>query len=167
MRRNDARGPTRYFAWLQFAACRQVLRQSGRMLVTRCLVSHSCRATGLVSSYWACKNAGLALSTYPATHTPSVAAETHAAPRHFDARSMQVDPNFNPGASSKHVGLSEQQIIDQIADRLAGILPEVSPEAVTRVVQEEHARFNGRPVRDFVPLFVERYAKAELAKLAS
>jgi hypothetical protein len=80
---------------------------------------------------------------------------------------MQVDPNFNPGASSKHVGLSEQQIIDQIADRLAGILPEVSPEAVTRVVQEEHARFNGRPVRDFVPLFVERYAKAELAKLAS
>jgi hypothetical protein len=65
------------------------------------------------------------------------------------------------------IELSEHQIIDQIADRLAGIHPEVSPEAVTRVVQEEHARFNGRPVRDFVPLFVERYAKAELAKLAS
>src|SRR6476659_6517396 len=61
------------------------------------------------------------------------------------------------------IELSEHQIIDQIADRLAGIHPEVSPEAVTRVVQEEHARFNGRPVRDFVPLFVERYAKAELA----
>jgi hypothetical protein len=40
-------------------------------------------------------------------------------------------------------------------------------EDFTRVVQEEHARFNGRPLRDFVPLFVERSAKAELAKLAS
>jgi hypothetical protein len=61
------------------------------------------------------------------------------------------------------IELSEQQIIDQIAERLAGTHPDVSPEAVTRVVQEEHARFNGRPLRDFVPLFVERSAKAELA----
>jgi hypothetical protein len=28
----------------------------------------------------------------------------------------------------------------------------VSPEVVTRVVEEEHARFNGRPLREFVPL---------------
>lgn len=63
------------------------------------------------------------------------------------------------------VEFSEQQIIDQIAERLTGIHPDVSPEAVTRVVRQEHARFNGRPVRDFVPLFVERYAKRELAKL--
>jgi hypothetical protein len=77
--------------------------------------------------------------------------------------------HIDPPLSSLHpdgmIELSEQQIIDQIADRLAGIHPEISPEAVTRVAQEEHARFNGRPVRDFVPLFVERHAKAELAKL--
>jgi len=102
MRRNDARGPTRYFAWLQFAACPQVLRQSGRMLVTRCLVSHSCRATGLVSSYWACENAGLCPLYIPRHPHPLGGGRTHAAPLHFDARSMQVDPNFNPGASSKH-----------------------------------------------------------------
>ena len=79
----------------------------------------------------------------------------------------QIDPRLSSVHPDGMIELSEQQIIDQIADRLAGIHPEVSPEAVTRVVQEEHARFNGRPVRDFVPLFVERYAKAELAKLAS
>ena len=31
----------------------------------------------------------------------------------------------------------------------------------------KYAQFDGRPVRDFVPLFVERYARAELAKLAA
>jgi hypothetical protein len=62
---------------------------------------------------------------------------------------------------------TEQQAIDQIAQRLAGKHPDIEPEAVTRVVHEEHARFNGRPIRDFVPLFVERYAKAELVKLGT
>jgi len=33
------------------------------------------------------------------------------------------------------------------------------------VVHRNHARFDGRPVRDFVPLFVERGARQELAKL--
>jgi hypothetical protein len=41
----------------------------------------------------------------------------------------------------------------------------VSSEAVSRLVRKEHARFEGRPIRDFVPLFVERCAKAGLAKL--
>jgi hypothetical protein len=63
------------------------------------------------------------------------------------------------------IELSEQQIIDQIAERLTGVYPEVSSEAVSRLVRKEHARFEGRPIRDFVPLFVERCAKAGLAKL--
>jgi hypothetical protein len=63
------------------------------------------------------------------------------------------------------IELSEQQIIGQIAERLTGVYPTVSADAVMRLVREEHARFDGRPVRDFVPLFVERYVKAELAKL--
>jgi hypothetical protein len=32
-------------------------------------------------------------------------------------------------------------------------------------VHEQFARFDGRPIRDFVPLFVERSAKAELNNL--
>jgi hypothetical protein len=63
------------------------------------------------------------------------------------------------------IELSEQQIIDQIANRLSGVYPHVPPDAVSRLVYEGHARFDGRPVRDFVPLLVERHAKAELAKL--
>jgi hypothetical protein len=60
--------------------------------------------------------------------------------------------------------LSEQQIIDQLAQRLAEKHVQIEPARVTRVVHEEYARFEGRPIRDFVPLFVERNAAQELAK---
>jgi hypothetical protein len=63
------------------------------------------------------------------------------------------------------IELSEQQVIDGIADRLTGVYPAVAPDTISRLVNEKHAGFHGRPLRDFVPLFVERYAKAELAKL--
>ena len=63
--------------------------------------------------------------------------------------------------------MSEQQIIDQLARRLADAHASVEPDRVAEVVHEEYARFDGRPIRDFVPLFVERNAKAELVKLGS
>lgn len=63
------------------------------------------------------------------------------------------------------IGLSEQQIIDQLAQRLADTHAQVEPEQVTRVVHEQYARFEGRPIRDFIPLFVERSATRELTKL--
>ena len=64
------------------------------------------------------------------------------------------------------VELSEQQIMDQIVMRLIEMYERVPSQEVTRLVHREHARFEGRPIRDFVPLFVERHAKAELAKLS-
>ena len=63
------------------------------------------------------------------------------------------------------IELSEQQIIDQLAQRLADTHAQVEPEQVTRVVREQYARFEGRPIRDFVPLFVERSATRELTQL--
>lgn len=63
------------------------------------------------------------------------------------------------------IELSEQQSIDHITQRLTGAYPTVSPDAVSRLVQEEHARFHDSRIRDYVPLFVERHAKTELAKL--
>lgn len=63
------------------------------------------------------------------------------------------------------VELSEQQIMDHIAERLIGLYQGVPADEVAQLVHREHARFQGRPIRDFVPLFVERCAKAELAKL--
>ncbi|OAN39845.1 three-helix bundle dimerization domain-containing protein [Mycolicibacterium iranicum] len=65
------------------------------------------------------------------------------------------------------IALSEQQIIDQLAERLAGAHGNVEPAQVARVVHEQYARFDGRPIRDFIPLFVERRATAELFKLTT
>ena len=59
---------------------------------------------------------------------------------------------------------SEQQTIDQVAQRLISVYPDADPTHVARLVNEEYARFEGRPIRDFIPLFVERNAKAELSK---
>ena len=45
------------------------------------------------------------------------------------------------------VELSEPQVIHQLADRLVDLYPAVRPDQVVRVVQNKHARFEGRPVR--------------------
>ena len=61
---------------------------------------------------------------------------------------------------------SEQTAIGEVVERLTDQHPMVSPLTVADVVHKMHIKFGGRPVRDFVPLFVERNAHAELAKLA-
>jgi hypothetical protein len=63
--------------------------------------------------------------------------------------------------------ISEQTAIGEVIERLTHKHPTVSPLTVADVVQKVHAKFDGRPVRDFVPLFVERNANAELAKLSA
>jgi hypothetical protein len=64
------------------------------------------------------------------------------------------------------VQLSEQQIIDQVAQRLAGMYPSVPADTVARIVHERYAVFDGSRIRDFVPMFVEKRARAQLAALA-
>ena len=41
-----------------------------------------------------------------------------------------------------------------------------SPDVIAEVVDELHATFNGAPVRDYVPLFVERKARTALEELS-
>ncbi|WP_442930080.1 three-helix bundle dimerization domain-containing protein [Mycolicibacterium sp. BiH015] len=48
-----------------------------------------------------------------------------------------------------------------------GTYSQVEPAQIACVVQQQYARFHGRPIRDFVPLFVERNVTKELAKLLS
>jgi hypothetical protein len=64
------------------------------------------------------------------------------------------------------IGASEWAAIEQLVDRLQQKHPDVSPDTIVTVVHQHHARCYGRPVRDFVPLFVERGAKRELAQMA-
>jgi hypothetical protein len=57
-------------------------------------------------------------------------------------------------------------VIEQLVDRLKLTYPHVSAETIATIVHHYHARFDGRPVRDFVPLFVERGANRELAQMS-
>jgi hypothetical protein len=65
------------------------------------------------------------------------------------------------------IELSEQTIIDQIVVRLTSRYPTISASTVSTVVHDIHARYEGRPLRDYVPLFVERNAKSELDRLGA
>lgn len=62
---------------------------------------------------------------------------------------------------------SEWTAIEHLVKRLQQSYPAVPPDRVTQVVHNNHARFDGRPVRDFVPLFVERGSRKQLSQLAS
>ena len=63
------------------------------------------------------------------------------------------------------IELSEQTIINQLTERLVRKYPAVPPGTVATVVRGIHARFDGRPLRDYVPLLVERRARSELVKV--
>ena len=63
------------------------------------------------------------------------------------------------------IELSEQTIIDQVVDRLTSRYPTIESATVSSVVRDVHARYDGRPLRDYVPLFVERNATTELKRL--
>ncbi|MGV8874495.1 MAG: three-helix bundle dimerization domain-containing protein [Rhodococcus sp. (in: high G+C Gram-positive bacteria)] len=57
---------------------------------------------------------------------------------------------------------TESDHIDAVRDRLGTAFPDLSRPEIDNAVSVEHARFDGRSIRDFVPLFVERNAKASL-----
>jgi hypothetical protein len=63
------------------------------------------------------------------------------------------------------IELSEQTIIEHLVERLKSNFPSMSPETIALVVRDNHARFEGRPLREYVPLFVERSARRDLAQL--
>jgi hypothetical protein len=64
------------------------------------------------------------------------------------------------------VNHAEWAAIEQIVVHLQRRFRSVAPDTVTVVVHGQHARFDGRPVRDFVPLLVERRSERVLDQLA-
>lgn len=62
--------------------------------------------------------------------------------------------------------VSERVSIADVATRLTSRYPDISAETVATTVEQAHARFDQSPIRDFIPLLVERQAGAELSKLA-
>ena len=63
------------------------------------------------------------------------------------------------------IELSEQTVIEQLVDRLAEKFSAVPGDKVAEVVNARYQRFNDQPIRDYVPLFVERGARTDLARL--
>jgi hypothetical protein len=79
----------------------------------------------------------------------------------------QVDGRVNAGKTSGVIELSEQTVIEQLVERLTSRYPAIAQSVVAGVVIETHARFDDRPVRDFIPLLVERNAKSALDRLVA
>lgn len=58
--------------------------------------------------------------------------------------------------------LDEEQALAQICTRLMERFPGLPGTAVRRIIDEEHRKLDGRPVRTYVPVLVERAAGAVL-----
>jgi hypothetical protein len=50
----------------------------------------------------------------------------------------------------------EIHAIHALADRLRDRFPDAPPESIKNAVDEVHHQFDGRPIRDFIPVLVER-----------
>ena len=55
----------------------------------------------------------------------------------------------------------------EVTQRLVASFPAVPPDVVVHTVHASYERFAGSPIRDFVPVLVERLAKNNLTDQAS
>ena len=60
---------------------------------------------------------------------------------------------------------AEQRSVEEVVDRLTTKYPDIDRLEIGRIVAEEHQAFEGRPVRDFVPVLVEKSAKKRVKAL--
>lgn len=58
----------------------------------------------------------------------------------------------------------EEAAIRLVVARLAQQFPELSAEDIDRAVYGQYDRFDGSPIRDFVPVLVERASRRQLAQ---
>ena len=61
--------------------------------------------------------------------------------------------------------LSEQVAMARLEQRLHSIYAALSPDEISAAVHDARARFDKSPVRDFIPLLVERRVRAQLAEM--
>jgi hypothetical protein len=58
---------------------------------------------------------------------------------------------------------SEAESMSRVVTRLRQQFPELSADAVEQAVYGRYDEFDGRPIRDFVPILVERSARQDLS----
>ena len=59
---------------------------------------------------------------------------------------------------------SEAALIDEVQQQLVRKFSRVTKDQISTTVAHAHARFEHSRVRDFIPLLVERRARAELVR---
>ena len=59
----------------------------------------------------------------------------------------------------------EARALEEVVQRLVDRFPDVPEDRVRDIVEAAHKEFANRPVRDFVPVFVERTAKDALSRM--
>jgi hypothetical protein len=79
--------------------------------------------------------------------------------REFQGVSMSAVPTTHSTKDAQ----DEQATVEQILARVRARFPDVPGEEVDRVVRARYADFHEARIRDFVPIFVEREARAALA----
>ena len=60
----------------------------------------------------------------------------------------------------------EVRAVTEVIQRLGVSFPDLAPDVVEHTVHSSYERFSGSPIRDFVPVLVERMARASLARSA-
>ena len=66
----------------------------------------------------------------------------------------------DPDAAADH----ESRELNEVVQRLRDRFPDVPEEHVRSAVTKAHSEFEGNPIRDFVPVFVERTVRDELRR---
>jgi hypothetical protein len=61
----------------------------------------------------------------------------------------------------------EGHALDRVAERLAARYPQTPPDTIRSLVFQTHQQFEGRPIRDYVPVLVERAVREHLDQAAS
>jgi hypothetical protein len=59
---------------------------------------------------------------------------------------------------------AEQAALRQVVARLSQQFPELSADDINRAVHGQYGKFNDRPIRDFVPVLVERATRQQLTQ---
>jgi len=62
--------------------------------------------------------------------------------------------------------IDEKQAVAQVSEQLAARFPDVPVTTVWLTVDQELHKLDGRPVRNYVPVLVERAAREALAALS-
>jgi hypothetical protein len=67
-------------------------------------------------------------------------------------------------AMNRQRGTSEQDALRHVAARLAQQFPELSAKEIDRAVTGHYTAFEHSPIRDFVPMLVERATRQQLTE---